>query len=145
MATALIDTNVFSEIMRERPAASVLDFFGKSHEFLTSTIVFHELDYGVNILVDGKRKTALQTFVETWKKQFEHKIIAVDLVIAGLAARLRASEARSGRTLEPFDALIAATALDRGIALATRNARHFRYLGVELIDPWRQPSAADRE
>jgi toxin FitB len=34
------------------------------------------------------------------------------------------------------DALIAASALVRGAAVATRNVRDFEPLGVPVVDPW---------
>jgi predicted nucleic acid-binding protein len=34
------------------------------------------------------------------------------------------------------DGLIAATALEHGLTVATRNVRDFADLGVQLFDPW---------
>jgi hypothetical protein len=34
------------------------------------------------------------------------------------------------------DALIAATAIVHGLTVVTRNSRHFRLLGVPLVDPF---------
>jgi len=34
------------------------------------------------------------------------------------------------------DAVIAATAKEHGLTLATRNISNFDYLGVDVIDPW---------
>ena len=53
-----------------------------------------------------------------------------------MAARLRAEARKRGRTLHLPDALIAATAKENGLTLATRNVSDFDYLGVAVIDPW---------
>ena len=42
-----------------------------------------------------------------------------------------------GRKPGTADTQIAATARARGMALATRNVRHFEGLGIGLIDPWK--------
>lgn len=42
----------------------------------------------------------------------------------------------AGRTLEWRDSQIAATAIRFGASLATRNARHFAGLGLDLVDPF---------
>jgi predicted nucleic acid-binding protein len=34
------------------------------------------------------------------------------------------------------DGLIAATALEHGLTLATRNTKDFEHLGLALINPW---------
>lgn len=38
------------------------------------------------------------------------------------------------------DSLIAASALQHGLTIATRNIRDFRYAGVELVDPFNESS-----
>jgi predicted nucleic acid-binding protein len=35
-----------------------------------------------------------------------------------------------------MDALIAATALSKGVSLATRNIPDFEHCGIQLINPW---------
>jgi predicted nucleic acid-binding protein len=45
------------------------------------------------------------------------------------------AEAR-GRPLPTIDSLLSATALSRGLTLATRNTTDFAATGVELVDPW---------
>jgi toxin FitB len=55
---------------------------------------------------------------------------------AEIAGRLRAAAGLTGRQTDPMVALIAASALVRDAADATRNALDFQPLGVDLIDPW---------
>ena len=69
-------------------------------------------------------------------KQYSHALLPVERAEAQLAARLRAEARKRGRTLHLPDALIAATAKENGLTLATRNISDFDYLGVAVIDPW---------
>jgi predicted nucleic acid-binding protein len=41
-----------------------------------------------------------------------------------------------GRPLKVEDGLIAATALEQGLTVVTRNVKHFQGLGITIIDPW---------
>jgi predicted nucleic acid-binding protein len=53
-----------------------------------------------------------------------------------LAGRLRARATRSGWVLSELDSLIAATAVEKGARLATRNIADFARLHIPLVDPW---------
>jgi predicted nucleic acid-binding protein len=58
------------------------------------------------------------------------------MAAAGNAPRLTDSDILSHGLLIP-DALIAATALDRGLILYTKNARHFDMIpGIKVIRPY---------
>ncbi len=51
-------------------------------------------------------------------------------------ARICAASEVSGKTVAPYDLIVAATALERGSGLATFNKRHFQYIdGLKLIEP----------
>jgi predicted nucleic acid-binding protein len=41
-----------------------------------------------------------------------------------------------GKPMAAFDSIIAATALEHGLALVTRNVRDFAQAPVVLINPW---------
>ncbi len=48
-----------------------------------------------------------------------------------------AARRQAGREVsKPVDAMIAAVAASRGMAVATRNTSDFDGMGVELINPW---------
>lgn len=51
-------------------------------------------------------------------------------------ARIWAAAEASGKTMGPYDAIVAASAIGRGSALATFNRRHFENVeGLKLIEP----------
>ncbi len=83
----------------------------------------------------GRRRRALEAWLEdSLLRGFADRILAVDAVTADLCGRLIAEATSQGHTPALGDALIAATARVRGLKLATLNKRHFRTLGVELVD-----------
>ncbi|MFM8604228.1 MAG: PIN domain-containing protein [Cyanobium sp.] len=59
------------------------------------------------------------------------RLLSVDL---GIARRWGQLSARLGH--DGADLLIAATALERGLTVLTRNLRHFTPTGVRTINPW---------
>ena len=68
--------------------------------------------------------------------KYEDRILPLDRMAAGWAARFRARVHRSGRVLDPGDALIAGTARAHDLSLATRNVRDFDRLHVKVTNPW---------
>ena len=51
-------------------------------------------------------------------------------------AELLATLKRMGRAMSLMDSLIAATALQYQLTVATRNLGDYRYAGVEVVDPF---------
>ncbi|HEY3913614.1 MAG TPA: PIN domain-containing protein, partial [Verrucomicrobiae bacterium] len=52
--------------------------------------------------------------------------------------RITSAALKRGVSIEARDSLIAATASSRGWTVATRNARDFAALGVQVFNPWKQ-------
>jgi predicted nucleic acid-binding protein len=133
----LLDTNVLSELLRPEGDAKVRAFVQTLDNPLVSSVVFHELAYGVEMMSAGSKRARLSAGLETFRHQFRNRAVFVDIEIAEIAGRLRAGEARSGFKLDAPDALIAATAVTLSARLATRNIRHFERLAISLVDPWK--------
>ena len=55
---------------------------------------------------------------------------------AGYWARLCAQSEAAGKPMAAFDSLIAATALEHGLVVVTRNVSDFAHAPVVLINPW---------
>jgi predicted nucleic acid-binding protein len=62
---------------------------------------------------------------------FEGRLLPIDLAVARRAAGLHVPDPRSER-----DVLIAATALEQGMTVVSRNIADFASLGVKLLNPW---------
>ena len=137
----LVDTNVVSEMMRPRPeprVAAFLDSIADEGLGLASVTVWEILD-GIGRLAPGKRRRGLaERFHDLLDELFEDRIAAWTLADARVCARIMEDKRRRGEALDDHvpDAFLAAAAATRGLAVVTRNAREFRYTGVETVDPW---------
>ena len=135
----LLDTNILSEFMRERPdshALAWLDSQSKSELFISS-VTEAELRYGVERLPPGRRRDQLaDTVFSILTEDFTARILPFDSAAALAYAIICAARHRAGRPISQFDAQIAATARSLGASLATRDTGGFEGCGVDLINPW---------
>lgn len=136
MSGWLIDTNVISELVRPRPAAKVVAFLERTSGLHLSVVTLHEIAHGADRAQDPVRRAKLTAWLGALVQGYGDRIIAVDVGIAERAGRLRAAADALGRPADPLDALIAATALERNLKLATHDIGDFSNLGPELHDPW---------
>ena len=133
----LVDTNVWSEALRPRPDVQVERWAARNAERLwLSTVVIGELLSGVHQLPDGKRKSDFLQAYDILIGQHLDRVAPFDLEAARRYGPILAFQQKAGRDPGTADTQIAATALARGMKLATRNTRHFGGLGLGLIDPW---------
>lgn len=131
----LIDTNIISELARKSPDAGVAKFMLETPRLLVSTILFHELSYGLET-AQPEQKPRLTAFIAAMKGRFGARAITVTLEIAETAGQLRVYEKNVGRILTMSDSIMAATAIVKGATLVTRNERDFENLKIEMINPF---------
>ncbi len=135
----LLDTNVISETFRPTPEPRIGRWMTAIpiDRLFVSSITIAELLYGLAIMPDGKRKHALGSVFQTFlTERIVTPIQSFDDRDASAYASISARRRRMGRELREFDAQIAAIALTRGFAVATRNVRDFEHCGIEIINPW---------
>jgi predicted nucleic acid-binding protein len=136
----LLDTNVISELMREAPAPPVAAWAARqpTESLFVSTITEAELFYGIELLPEGRRRTAIAEAAEAMLSGvFTGRTLPFDSAAALAFAGIAAARRRAGRPMPHADAQIAAVAVSRGLAVATRNIADFEGCGVTLVDPWR--------
>jgi hypothetical protein len=135
----VLDTNVVSDIMRDRPNESVLRFFGRSleNELFITSITVAEIRYGLRRLPSGRRRTALDDAFERFLENgFREKVLPFDGLAADAYAQVVVGRQHLGRSIDAFDAMIAGVALVCGAAVATRDIYDFEDCGLDLINPW---------
>ena len=136
MSGFLIDTNVISELRkRDRMDTQVLQWFGRNtdSELWLSVLVVAELRRGVELLRrrDEVAAALLATWLESVVLDYGDRILPVTAEIAQRWGRLSVPD-----PLPWIDGMLAATALQHGLTLATRNVDDVRRTGVALANPF---------
>jgi hypothetical protein len=135
----VLDTNVLSALMQEAPDRTVMAWLDglAAADVWTTTLTIFEVRFGIEILVDGKRRRALERgFTNALREDLGGRVLPFDERAAELAAGFAAKRRRAGRPVDMRDMQIAGIVAGRRAKLATRNQRDFADLGVRLIDPW---------
>ena len=117
----------------------MLGFLAELDHAFISVVTIHELQFGICRLPPSQRRSDLAAAVDRLIATFEVAIIDLDRGIAARAGQLRADAQAKGRVLHLADALIAATALERGLHLATGNVSDFTGLRLTIVNPWDPP------
>lgn len=141
----LLDTNVISEWIKPHPDSGVVSWMAETDEdrIFMSAITLAELRHGVERLPPGARRKRLDSWLtEELPVRFEDRVLAVDSLVADCWGRIVARSQANGHPVGAMDALIAATAKQRGFTLVTRNVSDFEHLGVEIFNPWKQIQAS---
>ncbi len=136
MTGYLLDTNVISELTRNVPEPRVLDFLDGRDDVWLSSILIHEIEYGVRLLPTGDRRSRLSRMQASIISTYDHRILTLDRSGAEWAAEFRADARRSGNPVDLGDVLIAGIARANALAVATRNVADFQRLDVDVFNPW---------
>ena len=139
MSGYLLDTNVISELTRDIPDPQVVDFLTERDDVWVSSILIHEVEYGVRLLPQGTRRNWLSAMQAAILSEYAHRVLPLDRSGAEWAAEFRATARRSGRVVDMGDALVAGIARANALTVATRNLAHFRPFNVEVFSPWTSP------
>ncbi|VTU45589.1 putative ribonuclease FitB (plasmid) [Variovorax sp. SRS16] len=133
----LLDTNVVSELRRaSRADPRVLAWAHgvPTAALFISVITLLELEKGV--LLAERRDPIQGAMLRAWlsgqvEPSFADRTLVIDAATAKRCAALHVPNPRPDR-----DSLIAATALEHGFAVVTRNVADFAGTGVAVLDPW---------
>jgi len=137
----LIDTNVLSEFSRSAipPNPQVRRWMESVHPdmLFSSVLSIGEIRKGIELLPAGKKRSELEQWLDSdlngW---FGDNLLPVTKAISDRWGKLAARSQQQGKPLGNIDRLLAATAFEHGLTVATHNTRHFADLGVTIFDPW---------
>jgi toxin FitB len=135
----LLDTNVVSEPMRQRPDERVQDWLDAQaiETLYLSTISLSELLLGIENLPTGRRRRALAAALgERIASLFDIRIIPFDVAAAEAYAKVVVSARRQGHAISVADGQIAAIAASRDLSVASRDETPFQAAGLAVINPW---------
>jgi predicted nucleic acid-binding protein len=139
----VLDTNVISEALSPSPSPAVMGWLDRQEpsSLRLTAVTVTELAYGIALLADGARRTALASAWQGLLESWADRVIEIGVSEAEAAGVLLATRRRHGRPITLADAMIAAACITRDCPIATRNTRDFTGLGLELIDPWQSGPA----
>lgn len=121
---SLIDTDVMIDVSRENAAAA--NYLDSLSDPAISIVTAQELIVGAR---DKRDLYAIDSLVSAYR------VIHIDAAIGQLAYELLKRYAKSDG-LRTFDSLVAATAIEHGCALVSRNRKHFAMIeGLRLEVP----------
>ncbi len=132
----LVDTNIISELRRKDANPGVVSWFADrpANTLYLSVLTLGEIRKGIEALPNSKRKLTLRDWLEVdLPAFFTGRILPIDETVVDRWGRLLA---RVKRTVPAIDSLIAATALQYGLILVTRNEADFKFPELDVINPW---------
>lgn len=142
----ILDTNVLSAVMQSTPHEAVVAWLNRqpASSIWTTAITVFEIEYGLQRLPAGKRRTGLETaFRSVLTEDLGGRILAFDaqaaLAAGAISAALEsdgsAALAADGQAVDVRDVQIAGIARARQAIVATRNVKHFER-ACSVTNPW---------
>ena len=132
----LLDTNVLSELRKGlRADRAVLGWAEerRRESHYVSVLSLGEVRRGIEMLRGraSVRRAELEEWLGRMLEDYEDSILGVSVEVADRWGRLGAE-----RSIPVVDGLLAATALEHGLTLATRNGKDFLGMGVKVENPF---------
>lgn len=127
----LADTNVISEFVRKIPDAGVMQWLASVERLAISVVTLEEAHFGFAWQPHARKLALFNAVVDNL-----HKVYPITPSIAQRAGVLRGQFQAQGIVRSAPDMLIAATAIEHQLALATRNVRDFMGCGIQIINPF---------
>ncbi len=135
----LLDTNVLSELRKPRPEPKVVAFVDNCplESLHISVVTAAEIRFGIELVTEPNRRAELHDWlVHKVRPMFDNRILLVTEDIM-LRWRLLVEEGRKiGHIFSQPDLIIAATAIEHGLTIVTRDRRVFDKARVPVLNPW---------
>ena len=131
----LVDANVLSEPTKQSADTKVVDWLtANESNLIVDSIILGELRVGILALPRGRKRDRLELWFDTLIDTID--CIPWDFAVSRRWAALIVDLRRRGETVPLLDGMIAATALQHELIVATRNTRDFEKTGVKTFNPF---------
>lgn len=141
----LFDTNVISALVGPKPEPRLNAWIVSQpeHSFYLSILTFAEFHKGIENLPPGhKLRQKIQHTVLALESRFAGRILPVSDNIALRWGAISGEVKRlTGHSPSVIDTMLAATALEHNLYLATRNTAHVAHSGAAVFNPWKDDPA----
>lgn len=135
----LLDTNVLSELRKPRPDPKVVAFVEECplESLYISVVTAAEIRFGIELVTEPNRRAELNDWLtRKVRPMFENRILPVTEDIM-FRWRLLVEEGRKiGHVFSQPDLIIAATAVEHGLTVVTRDRSGFDKARVSVLNPW---------
>jgi len=131
----LLDTDVISELRRRRRNRNVVAWISNvsAADLFLSVVTIGEIELGIarQRVRNPSFAKDLSDWLEVTLRAYEERILPLTVGIARRWGRLAAQLGN-----KQLDLAIAATALEHGLTVVTRNVSDFEPTGVTVLDPF---------
>ena len=132
----LLDTNIISEVRKgKRCDVNVARWYQAidDRDIYLSVLVVGEIRKGIELARrrDRVKATNLERWLKTICDEFAERILPITQTIADEWGRMN-----SPKPTPVIDGLLAATAKQHGLTLATRNVKDITHIGASIINPF---------
>ena len=131
VTVVLADTNVISEFVKTTPDGQVMRWLESVQLMAISAITLEEAHFGLAWQPNTRKLALFNALVERL-----HAVYPITPAIAQRGGVLRGQFQAQGIVRSAPDMLIAATAIEHQLVLATRNVRDFIGCGVQVVNPF---------
>ncbi len=138
----LLDTNVLSEPRRRKPEPKVLTFIAAQplERLYVSAVTLAEIRFGIELLTDAARRAELNEWLaHKIRPMFEQRALPVTEDIMFRWRQLVEAGRKAGHTFSQPDLIIAATALQHGLTVVSRDTSEYEKARVPVLNPWLDP------
>ena len=131
----LLDTMVISELRKRTPDPNVVAWLSSTPEksLFLSVVTISEIQRGIALQrgKDGPVAERLQYWLDEMMRNYGDRVLPVTPEIACRWGELTARVGHDGG-----DVILAATALQHGLTVVSRNERHFSPFSVPVYNPY---------
>ena len=127
----LADTNVVSELVKQTPDAGVMQWLRSVELMAISAVTIEVAHFGLAWQPNARKLGLFNAIVQSL-----HAVYPIAESIAQRAGLLRGQFQAQGIIRSAPDMLIAATAQEHLLVIATRNVRDFMGCGVQVVNPF---------
>lgn len=134
----LVDTCILSELAKPKCNEKVRKAFLpiESNMLFISSVTIGEIVKGIFLLPHTKKRKSLADWLLSIESSFERQVLPFDKDTAVIWGELSASLKLKGINISSTDRQIAATALQHGLHIMTRNVKDFEHTGALIINPF---------
>ena len=139
MIAWLLDTNVLSELRRPKPDRKVLAFVAAQPLdcLYVSTVTLAEIRFGIELQRDPNlRAELIDWLTHKVRPMFEQRVLPVSEDIIFKWRLLVEDGRKAGHTFSQPDLFIAATALQHGLTVVSRDVTDYAKARLALFNPW---------